>query len=364
MSAIRVIVRIPTPPSGAYPIVIQNGLLARLHALVPPRRYAVIADTRVAGLWGRRVIANLRAHGIDAGLVTFPGGERSKTREMKARIEDRMFQDLYDRSAGIIALGGGVTGDLAGFVAATYMRGIPFVQVPTTLLAHIDSSIGGKTAVNTPLGKNLVGAFAQPEAVLIDTATLRTLPRRAVLDGMAEIIKHAVIRSRTMFIELERNMDAIVDTRSGYPMGRLIAQNCRIKAAVVMADEKEGDVRRVLNFGHTIGHAVETFSKGRLSHGEAVAIGMAVECRIAAMLGLWRPGDAARAIALIQQAGLPFRLPPRFPGPAILAQTRHDKKSIGGTVTYALPDRIGNCRHGIKVDDRTVRAALATHPRG
>jgi 3-dehydroquinate synthase len=269
-----------------------------------------------------------------------------------------MLRNRFDRSCAVIALGGGVVGDVAGFVASTFMRGIPVVQIPTTLLAQIDSSIGGKTAVNTPLGKNLIGSFHQPSLVLIDPRTLASLPKRARLDGVAEIIKHGIIQSRAMFKDLEKSIAKVVSAKGRYPMGRLIAQNCRIKARVVMKDEKEGGLRRILNFGHTVGHAVETLEKGRLTHGQCVAIGMIAETRIAEAMGLLKERETQAICALIKRSGLPVRVPQKLSAARIVNRTKSDKKSTSGTVAYSLPDRIGNCLHGVVVEDATVRKAI------
>ncbi|MFC1581939.1 3-dehydroquinate synthase [Planctomycetota bacterium] len=351
-------VALPASPAASYVIRIEPGLLRHAAAHLPDRRLAIIADTRVAGLYGQDLAARLSKHGCAVELLTFRGGEHAKNRRTKEILEDRMLKLRFDRSCAVVALGGGVTGDMAGFTAATFMRGIPVIQIPTTLLAQVDSSVGGKTAVDHPLGKNLIGAFHQPVKVLIDPRTLRSLPQRELLNGVAEIVKHGVIRSRSLFQELARNIKAIANPGSGYDFGGLVAKNCRIKARVVMADEKEGGLRRILNCGHTIGHAVETLAAGKLNHGEAVAIGLATEARAAVLIGLLAESACEAITDLLRRAGLPFRIPTGMTPARIIKATYHDKKASRGTVMYALPDRIGNCRHDIALENSLVKEAI------
>lgn len=355
-----------------YDVTIARGALALLgdvaRAAAPScRRWAIVTDEVVAPLHAASAMDALG--GPEAARVfTVPAGEAHKTREHWSRLTDAMLAEGYGRDCGVVALGGGVVGDLAGFVAATFMRGVPVIQAPTTLLAMVDASIGGKTGVDTAHGKNLVGAFHQPAAVVADTAVLATLPPAQLRAGLAEAIKHGVIAS-------ERYLDSIVDvaprllTQGGSDDVReLVAESVRIKADVVRRDEREGGLRKVLNFGHTIGHAVEHLSGYRLLHGEAVAIGMVVESRIAESLGVARRGTARRVRDAVCAAGLPDAVPAEVAAlgaRSVLDATRTDKKARGGRVEYALPTRIGAMAGeaegwAIPVSDDVVCAALGS----
>jgi 3-dehydroquinate synthase len=276
-------------------------------------------------------------------ILTIPAGESNKTREVWARLTDEMLAKGYGRDAAVIALGGGVVGDLAGFVAATFMRGIPIIQVPTTLLAMIDASIGGKTAVDTPAGKNLVGAFHSPTAVLIDPQVLMTLPLRELRAGIAEALKHGVIADEPYLSDVAGKAPALLSTdgQRGDSMFSLIVRSVEIKADIVARDEREVGLRQILNFGHTIGHAVELISGYSLLHGEAVAIGMALESELAEHIGLAQTGTAATVSSALQAAGLPTALPSGSDGEAVIEAMRSDKKGRSGRTRFALPLRIG-----------------------
>ena len=331
---------------ASYDILIDRGLLDDLGRLVarhcPARRYAVITDTHVAELYGPRVMRVLRERGLDAALYPFPAGEWNKTRDSWASLSDRMLDAQFDREAAVLALGGGVVGDVAGFVAATYYRGLPFVQIPTTLLAMIDSSIGGKTGVDTARGKNLLGAFHQPRVVIADLETLTTLPAPQVAAGMAEAIKHGVIADADYCAALERERDAVLAKgRDLAALERLVTRSVEIKAAVVAADEREGGRRAFLNFGHTIGHAVEATNGYAILHGEAIAIGMALESALAERVGVAERGTAAQVVRLLQCFNLPIALPGDARADDLVAAMRHDKKRRGGDLHFALPRRIG-----------------------
>jgi 3-dehydroquinate synthase len=298
-------------------------------------------------------------------VFTIPAGEESKTRKQWSRLTDELLAAGYGRDSAILALGGGVVGDLAGFVASTYMRGIPFVQVPTTLLGMIDAAIGGKTGVDTKAGKNLVGTFHHPALVIADPRTLRTLPMAHVRNGVVEAIKHGVVASPSDFAWLATNVSAIV--RDGGPgdetTERLVRRNIRLKVEIVARDEREAGVRKILNFGHTIGHAIESLSGFSKLHGECVAIGMVVESRIAAKAGV---GDAALADVIsrvLRDAGLPVALPSAMTPETVLGATRRDKKARGGVVEYALPVKLGvmagaDRGYGTPVSDDVVLTAL------
>jgi len=352
---------------ASYDIVIGRGLLAGLAALVarhcPAARYAVLADARVAELYGGRLIAGLRDAGMPAELLAFPGGEGQKTRETWAALSDRMLAAGLGRDAAVIALGGGVAGDVAGFVAATYLRGLPWVAVPTTLLAMIDASIGGKTGVDVPAGKNLVGAFHQPALVVADLDTLATLAPAQVAAGMAEAVKHGVVGDAEYFGLLERERRGIA-ARETAALERVVVRSVEIKAAVVASDERETGRRAVLNFGHTIAHALEAVARFELPHGEAVAIGMAREARLAEQIEVAEAGTAERIRRLLEAYGLPVAVPAGVRLDDVLAAMRGDKKARAGAVRFALPRAIG-VMHGdaargwtIGVGEDLVRGVL------
>lgn len=321
-------------PQGSYPIHIRRGALRRVGALLAPlpvRRWAVISDETAAALYGSAVLDSLRDAGLDGQLLTFPAGEAHKTPETWLTLCRGLARLGFTRTDGVLALGGGVTGDLAGFAAASYQRGMALVQLPTTLLAQVDSAVGGKTAVDLPEGKNLLGAFCQPHMVLVDPDCLTTLPRRQIACGMAEVIKYGFIRDPALLTLLE----------SGAPDYETIIARClTIKAALVAADERDTGIRRLLNFGHTIGHALEAAEGyGHLTHGEAVAIGMAAILR----WQLCRGDDAADALArllpLLAQYDLPAALP--CGGQTLADCLRHDKKCEGDSLHLVLLRTVG-----------------------
>jgi 3-dehydroquinate synthase len=298
--------------------------------------------------------------------LTIPSGESNKTRESWSRLTDQMLAKGYGRDSAVIALGGGVVGDLAGFVAATFMRGVPVVQVPTTLVAMVDAAIGGKTAVDTPAGKNLVGIFHPPTAVLVDPHLLATLPLRELRAGFAEIVKHGVIADEPYLRGVASSASELLsaDGPMSDRMVSLIVRSVEIKAEVVSRDEREGGLRKVLNFGHTIGHAVEMVSGFSLLHGEAVAIGMALESTLAERVGLAQTGTAATVIRTLQAIGLPTALPPGFEGDAVIEAMRSDKKGRSGKTRFALPLRIGamageGTGWTVSVGDDQLREVLA-----
>lgn len=328
----------------SYPIMIEEGLLARIGADARRRevgkRWVVVSDDNVAAFYGDTVMAALREADLQPELVRFPAGEESKTLATIADLAGRLARLGVDRKDCLLALGGGVTGDITGFLAASYMRGINFVQVPTSLLAQVDSSVGGKTGVDIPEGKNLVGAFYQPKAVYIDGTVLATLPRPELLNGIAEVIKYGVIWDADFFAWLEQNRAAILDLDLPV-LEHLIATCCAIKAEVVAKDEREADLRRILNFGHTIGHAVEADSGYRLPHGAAVAIGMVAAGKIACAKGLWSREDHERMTALISAFGLPTAIPAGSDPERLRAYLLTDKKTVGGRPFFVLPERIG-----------------------
>ncbi|MFA4894103.1 3-dehydroquinate synthase [Brevundimonas sp.] len=353
------------PVSGAgfapYDIVVGRGLLAELGARVAPLvrgRTVIITDETVAALHGPAALASLQAAGVRARLLTIPPGETSKSFAELERVIDRLLAFGLDRRDLIIALGGGVVGDLAGLAAALYMRGIDVVQAPTTLLAQVDSSVGGKTAIDTPRGKNLVGAFHQPRLVVADIDMLATLPDRQLRSGWAEVLKHGLICDADFFDWLAGNGAA---GAKGDPaaLTRAVVRSVEIKSAIVIEDEKEAGRRALLNLGHTFGHAIEAelgFDEDALTHGEAVALGCAMAFRLSSSLGLCAAADAERVEAVIAAAGLPTRLEQAgaFKGDRLLARMAGDKKAEGGRLTLILVRAIGDAF----VDKAVDRAVL------
>jgi 3-dehydroquinate synthase len=343
----------------SYDAHVGNGLLERageiIRAAAPAHRYAIISDDNVAPLYAPRLRASLGA--AQAELFTIPPGESHKTREQWARLTDALLAAGFGRDSAILALGGGVVGDLAGFVAATYMRGIPFVQLPTTLLAMIDASVGGKTGVDTAAGKNLVGAFHRPRAVIADPSVLATLPASHLRSGLAEAVKHGAIADVAYYGSIDSSLPSILANR-GNELGDLIARSIEIKASIVRQDEREGGIRRNLNFGHTLGHAIESESGYTLLHGEAIAIGMVLEAKLGESLGVTAPGSVARLRDTLQKAGLPVATPKSLDANRILAATRSDKKAREGVVEYALIAEIGRAIAGVRAPDETVLEVL------
>jgi 3-dehydroquinate synthase len=304
------------------------------------RRLVLVADSRIARRLTPPIKTALASRGAEVRLLTVRPGERSKTRQGKADLEDRLLAARFGRDTLLLALGGGTILDLAGFVAATYTRGVPWIALPTTLLAMVDASIGGKTAINHPRGKNLIGSFHHPAAVYADIEWLSTLPPREYRNGLAEVVKIATGLSEPLFRRLERSATVLLD-RGERALARVVAEAIALKGSVVVRDELEGGYRQALNFGHTIGHALETASGYRLSHGEAVSIGLVAESRIARRTGRFTGAAVRRVEALLVRLGLPVRLPRRIDPRDVLALTRSDKKVRGGEVRYALPARIG-----------------------
>ena len=337
--------------SGSYPIHIGPGILERMagdlgHLAAggsrrTPVRVVVISDGRVAALYGGRVLELLRRHGVKAALLSFPRGERHKTRETKAVLEDGLARIGFGSDGIIVALGGGVTGDLAGLVAATWHRGVCFVQAPTSLIAMLDAAIGGKVAVDHPLAKNLIGAWHHPLAVYADTDVLETLPRREFLAGLAEAGKCGVIADAGLFRLIERSRDPL-RRRDRAILARVVRRAAAVKAGLVSLDERDHGARRLLNYGHTIGHAVEAAGGWSLRHGEAVAIGAALEARLSVDLGLLDEDDRGRIERLLTGLGLPITPPAGLKVERILAAMRLDKKVRGVDLFFALPRTIGS----------------------
>ncbi|MFO1498053.1 MAG: 3-dehydroquinate synthase [Verrucomicrobiota bacterium] len=355
----------------SYRIRIGRGLLEQVGPecgrLDLGRRCAVISDRRVAPHYAAATLDSLSANGFDPVLIRIPAGERAKSLRIVQTCYDQLASHRLERKSFVVALGGGVVGDLAGFVAATYLRGIPFVQVPTTLLAQVDSSVGGKVGVNLAAGKNLVGAFHQPRLVLCDLATLDTLPLRELRAGISEIIKYGIIYDRKFFGQLERDLPQLLE-RDEKVLEHVVARSCAIKAEVVSQDETETGLRAILNFGHTIGHALEASSGyGKYLHGEAISLGQVAAARISsAQMGLAQD-DVDRIERLLAVAGLPVRV--RL-NPAALDRVfgamRLDKKVSGGEIKFVLARRIGQVEFGQKVPETVIRgvAQSLAEPRG
>ena len=329
----------------------------------PAYRYAVVTDSNVGPLYGSAAVASFPRG--SAELFTVPAGEANKTRDTWSWLTDELLGRGLGRDTTVVALGGGVVGDLAGFVAATFMRGVPVVQVPTTLLAMIDASIGGKTGVDTSSGKNLVGAFHNPAVVVSDPQTLGTLPLTTLRTGFAEAIKHGAIADSGYFEFVKQGLPLLLAPGgiAGDLISRVIVRSIEIKAEIVRADERESGLRKVLNFGHTVGHALEALSEYDLAHGEAVAIGMALESAIAERAGFADAGTSAAIRGALSAAGLPADRPQAISGEQILDAMRVDKKSRGGRVEFALPRRIGamagsSTGWAVAVDEDIVREVL------
>ena len=345
----------------SYPIVIGNSIDDEVVAFVRAAGYSargmIVTDTNVGALHAGRIAEALARAGLHAEIAVIPAGESSKSLTQADRLFTRAIELGLDRRSPIIALGGGVVGDLAGFVAATYMRGVPFIQLPTSLLAQVDSSVGGKVAVNHPLGKNLIGAFYQPDAVFMDLGLLATLPAREIWAGLGEIIKYGIICDADFFVWLEEH-SAQVLALDPAAAAHMIARSCEIKADVVRQDEREGGLRRILNFGHTIAHAIEKETGYvRYRHGEAVAIGMIGAAKISEEMGLLPAADRQRIEQLICAMGLPQRAE-GVTANAMYEDLFHDKKTVGGRIHWVLVEGIGTVVVRDDVPEEIVRKIL------
>lgn len=327
----------------SYDINIKKGIIdevgERTASLGLKGKAAIVTNPTVGGLYGERAIKSLKAAGFDPFTIILPDGEEYKTLNGLSTIYDGLIEHRMERSSPVIALGGGVIGDITGFAAATYQRGVPYIQVPTTLLSQVDSSVGGKTAVNHPKGKNLIGAFYQPKAVFIDPLTLRTLEEREVKAGLAEVIKYGVIRNKNFFAFLEGNTEGLLKLED--TIEKAIERSCELKAEVVGEDETESGLRAILNYGHTFGHAIESLSGyGKYRHGEAVAIGMCLAAAFSRKAGLCSKEVEERITALVRSIGLPAT-PPQLTPEAWIESMRLDKKVAGGRMRLVLVENIG-----------------------
>lgn len=351
----------------SYSIFIGGGLLARLGAecakLKLGHRCAVITDRNVGPRYARVAMASLKAAGFDPVLITVAAGETAKSLKTVESCYDQLTAHRLERKSFIVALGGGVVGDLAGFVAATYLRGVPFVQVPTTLLAQVDSSVGGKVGVNLKAGKNLVGAFYQPKLVLCDLDTLRTLPKREFRAGLAEVIKYGIIYDEALFGKLENRLAKLLKLDAKL-LGEVVARCCEIKAEVVGQDETETGLRAILNFGHTIGHAIEnSFGYGKYLHGEAISIGQIAAAELSCAVLGFCGGCAERIRDLFKRAGLPTEISlTSAQRTKLLAAMKLDKKVSGGEIKFVLAEDIGKVVWGQKVPEELVIELLGGGP--
>ncbi len=346
----------------SYPIYIGKGLLGQAELIAPHIRgtqVMVVSNETVAPLYLERTLASLS--GFKTSSVILPDGEQYKNLEVLNRIYDGLLSERFDRRCTLIALGGGVVGDMTGFAAASYQRGVDFIQIPTTLLSQVDSSVGGKTGVNHPLGKNMIGAFHQPNCVIADTDTLNTLDDRQLAAGIAEVIKYGLINDMEFFAWLEANMGALLG-REPEALAYAIERSCADKAAVVAADEKEGGVRALLNLGHTFGHAIETgMGYGEWLHGEAVAAGMVLAAELSRDLG-WIDDEAVeRCRALIVAAHLPVKAPGEMDSEQFMALMAVDKKVLDGRLRLILMQALGQSVIAEQVDLKVLRACLDKH---
>ena len=352
---------------SSYPIRIGGGLLTQLGPqcaqLKLGQRCALITDETVAQKYQQPAVASLRAAGFQPMVIKLKSGEKTKTLKNVHACYDRLAAHRLERNSFVVALGGGVVGDLAGFTAATYLRGIHFVQAPTTLLAQVDSSVGGKVGVNLAAGKNLVGAFHQPRLVLCDLDTLRTLPKREFRAGLAEVIKYGIIYDAKLFSQLERDLPLLLK-QDASTLAAITARCCQIKAKVVAQDERESGLRAILNFGHTIGHALEAISRyGKYLHGEAISIGQVAAAIISGELTGLPAKDAARIVAIFELAGLPVRVElSEAQTRQLLEAMRLDKKVKAGEIRFVLVKRIGKAITGQAVSPQIIRQALNRKP--
>jgi 3-dehydroquinate synthase len=346
----------------SYPIHIGSGSLREAGRLISPLlrapRAVVVSNPTVANAWLAPLRQSLADAGIGSETLLIPDGETHKSWATLHDVLTRLIEQKAERSTTIIALGGGVVGDIAGFAAAICQRGMPYVQIPTTLLSQVDSSVGGKTGVNHSLGKNMIGAFYQPRAVLIDPDCLATLPERELDAGLAEVVKYGAIRTLAFFDWLEANLDALA-ARDADALTHAIAESCRIKAEIVAADEREGGVRALLNFGHTFGHAIEAaVGYGKWLHGEAVAAGMVLAAGLSCRVTGLPVDDAARITRLLERARLPVR-PPPIPWNRWIDLISRDKKSEGGEARFVLLETLGRATVRGGIADEDLRAVIA-----
>ena len=347
----------------SYSIYVSKGIIKDIykytHSFFPGGRVLIVSDTTVGRLYGSDCLQSLIKEGITAEIIKIPVGERSKSIEQLEKIYNKLSRLKVGRQDGIIALGGGVVGDLAGLAAATFLRGISLVQVPTTLLSQVDSSVGGKTAINTSYGKNLIGSFFQPKIVLCDLGTMFSLSEREFCNGLAEVIKHAVIKDESLFSFLEKNVPKILN-RNIHSLEEIVFRNCRIKASVVEIDERESGLRQILNFGHTLGHALESlfgFSR-KLLHGEAVSLGMSAAAQLSCAAGFCNRADVDRLQKLLLRFKLPIKLKKAPELRELKKYVLHDKKVRDGKPRFIVLKKIGSVENGIELNSRLWSSSI------
>ena len=350
----------------SYDLVFGNGLFSQIASDLKERpqgdKYAIVTDSNVRKLYAESLERALENEGLWTEIFSFQAGEQNKTIDSCMKVMGEMSRLKYGRDTVILALGGGVVGDMAGFIAAIYNRGVPYIQIPTTVLAQADSSIGGKTGVDTEYGKNLIGSFKQPEKVYVDVATLQTLSEREYGAGLAETIKHAIIQDAEFFSYLQENIGVVLE-RSPESSLYIAKNNCRIKGTVVEADPHEEGLRRILNYGHTVGHAIEKLSNFEVPHGEAVSVGMMVAGRVAHQLKYFAQEELESQRKLLTAAGLPIRIPEGISHQSIIEVTSRDKKAKEGRARYVLPAGIGKMHefdgaYAVHVDNEVIMSAL------
>lgn len=333
-------VKLKTEIDESYDILIETSILDDLSDLIRKEysgKYAIITDSNVSLIYGEELLTELKERKIDSCLLDFPAGEGSKSMNTVIYLTSKLLENRLDRKSTIIALGGGVPGDVGGFTASVFMRGVHYIQVPTSLLAQVDSSVGGKTAVNTLEGKNILGSFYQPRAVYIDPLTLKTLPEREFRSGLAEVVKYGIL-NRDFFEFLEENVKRIRRLNQEV-LKRTIWSSCKIKKEIIEEDPREENRRSILNYGHTIGHVIESLSDFKMNHGEAIAVGMNIAGRIAVEKGLWIEEELERQNRMIKSLGLPLQI--KLDEKELFNTIYHDKKSEVGRIMFVLPERIG-----------------------
>ena len=357
----KVKVRLNKRINRTYGILIDKNLFGKIPEILKKKKlgnkYLIITDNNVEKLFGKKLLAAMKKQKLDVNLISFKAGEQSKNLRVLEELLTKTQKLGLDRKSVIVALGGGVVGDVAGFVAATYMRGINYVQIPTSLLAMVDSSIGGKVAVDLLTGKNMVGAFHQPKSVFIDVSLLKNLPKKELLCGLSEVIKHALIMDKKLFDFIDDNIDKILAKELDILI-KLIRRNCEIKAKIVEKDENEEGLRKLVNYGHTVGHAIETLTHyKKFSHGEAIAIGMAVAGRISNKLDRLSVKELEMQNDMLKRVGLSIKMPDLDKN-VLIEELRKDKKASDGKIEFVLLDSIGKARYGILVPNKIIVESL------
>ena len=357
----KVFVNLKKEINNSYEILIDKNLLSKVPAELKKssmgNRYLIITDSNIKKLFGDKLLSLMKEAGLKTDITSFKAGEQSKNLDVFGELLKKAQHVGLDRKSAIIALGGGVVGDIAGFVAATYMRGIALVQIPTSLLAMTDSSVGGKVAVDLPTGKNMAGAFHQPKKVYMDVSILKDLPQKELINGLSEVVKHAFIIDKGLFDFVDKNLDKILNKDLDVLI-QLVKRNCEIKAMIVEKDERESGLRKIVNYGHTIGHAIETMTHyKKYSHGEAIAIGMAVEGLIAKKIGMLPEKELRLQNELIRKIGLPVKIP-KLEADKLIDELKNDKKTVGGKIEFVLLEAIGKSKYGINVPNKIISEAL------